>query len=694
MAVAVKKYNPGFLSDYEIIASFCVRTAEFDSLVESLRESGAGSSPHSLVIGPRGSGKTHLLLRVAAEVRRNPDFTGLFPITLAEESYEVTTCGEFWLECLGRLADQAPGEVRENLRRTYEELRTVTDDQALADRCIGSLLDFADRHKTRLLLLVENLNMLFDDINDPDVGWRLRQTLQTEPRFILFGSATSRFNEIDNPDRALYDLFRIITLHPLDTAQCETLWQTVAGKRSPDGAVRPLEILTGGNPRLLTIIARFGADRSFRDLMENLLDLVDEHTEYFKSHLEALPPQERRVYLALARLWKPSTTREIADLARLNTSTCSAQLKRLVQRGAVTLEGGTPRRRQYYLTERLYNIYYLLRSGRITDRLVQALIEFMVCLYSSAELAKLLAIISNDLHASESLPPSVADQVANALLDEALSLSAIGRQDDAVAVFDQFVKQFESDGDHSALYQVATALTNKSTFLFRTGHVQDSIVVCDYSLDRFEGCKDDDILFLMVLTLGTKAMALIEMAEPLNALRTLDQALAHIREADHPLLGFATPQLLQLRGTVLIHLNRPKEAIEALDQVIQVYSSIDGPTIEANLPFAVIVKALALDSIGQPMTEFDFSLLLKGLAEAGSILPGSIEAMLPYISSVGTIQALGVIQASPAAPLLLPLVIALQQEAGQTPQVAKEVAEVASDVRAKLADVRARHAEA
>ena len=44
--------------------------------------------------------------------------------------------------------------------------------------------------------------------------------------------------------------------------------------------------------------------------MENLLDLVDEHTEYFKSHLEALPPQERRVYLALARLWKPSTTRE------------------------------------------------------------------------------------------------------------------------------------------------------------------------------------------------------------------------------------------------------------------------------------------------------------------------------------------------------------------------------------------------
>ena len=121
MAVAVKKYNPGFLSDQEIIDSFCVRTAEFDSLVESLRESDGSSSPHSLVIGPRGSGKTHLLLRVAAEVRRDPALSGLFPIVFAEESYEVTTCGEFWLECLGRLAEQAPSEERDNLRLTYDD---------------------------------------------------------------------------------------------------------------------------------------------------------------------------------------------------------------------------------------------------------------------------------------------------------------------------------------------------------------------------------------------------------------------------------------------------------------------------------------------------------------------------------------------------------------------------------------------
>ena len=394
MVAAVKKYNPGFLTDDEIVDTFCVRTHEFESIVESLRESSDSSSTHSLVIGPRGSGKTHLLLRVAAEVRRDPALSGIFPVVFAEESYEVTTCGELWLECLGRLADQAPADEQAGLGLTYDDLRTVSDDHALAERCLGSLLDFADHHDTRLLLIVENLNMLFSDMSDPDVGWQLRKTLQTEPRIILLGSATSRFDEIDSPEHALYDLFRVLTLRPLDTAGCEALWQSVSGKPSVGDTVRPLEILTGGSPRLIAIIARFGADRSFADLMNNLLDLVDEHTEYFKSHLEALPAQERRVYLALARLWKPSTAREVADQSRLDTNACSAQLRRLVERGVVAIEGGTPRRREYYLTERLYNIYYLLRRGAGTDRLVTVVIDFMLCFYSPSEIREIDAFIA------------------------------------------------------------------------------------------------------------------------------------------------------------------------------------------------------------------------------------------------------------------------------------------------------------
>ena len=66
----------------------------------------------------------------------------------------------------------------------------------------------------------------------------------------------------------------------------------------------------------------------------------------------------------------------------METSKCSAQLRRLVGRGVVSDEGGTHRRKQYYVSERLYNIYYLLRRSRGTDSLVGALVRFMDAYYS------------------------------------------------------------------------------------------------------------------------------------------------------------------------------------------------------------------------------------------------------------------------------------------------------------------------
>ena len=145
--MVTKKYNPGFLTDDELVASFCVRTSEFESIIETLGENTGNSNQHLMVIGPRGSGKTNLMLRVAIESRRNPELSvQVFPVTFAEESYEVSTCGEFWLECLSRLADQAPQpDCASDLGRTCQDLRAMHDDRLLAERCLGALLDFSDR---------------------------------------------------------------------------------------------------------------------------------------------------------------------------------------------------------------------------------------------------------------------------------------------------------------------------------------------------------------------------------------------------------------------------------------------------------------------------------------------------------------------------------------------------------------------
>ena len=686
MSAGIKKYNPGFLSDDEIVASFCVREAEFKTLVESLHASTGSSNVHSLVIGPRGSGKTHLLLRVAAEIRQDPSLSGFYPIVFAEESYEVSSVGEFWLECLSHLSEQAPEDERSDLRLSYGDLRNTGDDRDLATRCLGAILDFADRHGKRITLLVENLNMLFADMDDPDAGWRLRHTLQTEPRIVLLGSATSRFDEIDHPDHALYDLFRVITLRPLDTPECGSLWEAVSGQFSTSLAIRPLEILTGGNPRLLAIVALFSAGRSFRELMDNLLDLVDDHTEYFKSHLESLPTLERRVYLSLARLWKPATAREVADQSRTDINKCSALLARLVERGAVTVIGGTPRRRQYYLTERLYNIYYLLRRDSGSSRVVEALIDFMVCLYSPDELWD---VVMEFYWETKLATADAQEPVAQVLINKAQLLADLGHEDGAIAIFEHVAERMRMSKVSAHQNQAVVAALNKVLKLKLAGRYDEVIQECDDLLASFGTSKEPAHVVMMAVALDSKGRAWVELGNIPEAVHAYDQALENFAAAPTPDLDQLVADTMLRKGLALVQNQNLSEAVAIFDGVVGRFVVSNAASPLPHVTNALLSKAAALILQGKTFAESDFSLLLYSVAKEGGLRPGVIPGLIALAAIFGAARTLELIQESPAADLLVPLITALQQELGQETHVAKEVDEVAADVRRNLADLTA-----
>ena len=582
--VVARKYNPGFLSDDEIVASFCVRTNEFESIMEMLRECRGASNTHQIVIGPRGSGKTTLLLRVAAEVRRAAGLAeSFFPIVFAEESYEVATAGEFWLECLGRLAVQAPqGDGAPDLHRTYDELRTIRDDRSLADRSLGALLDFSDREGRRLVLMAENLNTMFREMADEDAGWRLRKILQTEPRIILLASATSRFDQMDNPDNALYELFRVVPLRPLDAGECAVLWETVTGQGARLGTIRALRILVGGSPRLFVLLARFGAGLSFRRLMADLLDLVDDHTEYFRSHLEMLAPQERRVYLALADLWKPATTGEIADGARLETSKCSAQLARLVERQLVRVAGGTARRKQYYLTERLYNIYHLLRRPRGSDRLVKSLVHFMTSYYSPRELQE---IGTGIVHATDSGDGEMR-QMEWVALTQLVNIPTLGkRREELLAMIPSEL----SEDLGLAIRPVGEPMREL------TGARPDSPDV--------ESLAVDDVDASAVL-LGRdrleRGRTHWKLKRPEEALSACDEVVRRYGENEALAFREIVAEALVDKGAMLAGLNRLEEALATCDDVERRYGYSQAPTLLQAVAKALFNKGIALDGLNRP----------------------------------------------------------------------------------------------
>src|SRR6267142_1049449 len=147
------KYNPGFYSDEEIMTSFVARKEILSILLETIRENTGSSNQHFLLVGPRGIGKTTLARRVAAEIRSTEPLNTLwFPVQFAEESYQVATPGEFWLEALARLGDQ---EKQLGLSKAVQDFRSERDEVRLRERAFGEIVDYARRVKKRVLLIVE-----------------------------------------------------------------------------------------------------------------------------------------------------------------------------------------------------------------------------------------------------------------------------------------------------------------------------------------------------------------------------------------------------------------------------------------------------------------------------------------------------------------------------------------------------------
>ena len=693
-----KKYNPGFLSDSEIVASSCIRNAEFASLLESLHASEGNANVHSLVIGPRGSGKTHLLLRVAAEVRRDDRLSAFYPIVFAEESYEVATVGEFWLECLNHLAEQAPEGERAGLRLSYSDLRTTADDRDLAGRCLGTILDFADRHEKRLLVVAENLNMLFADTADPDAGWRLRHTLQTEPRIVLLGSATSRFDEIDHPDHALYDLFRVLTLQALDTEECDTLWSALSGQPKGSLQMRPLQILTGGNPRLIAVLAGFVKTYSFKDLMSNLFDLVDEHTEYFRSHIEALPPQERRVYLALARLWKPATAKEVASQARVNVNKCSAQLGRLVDRGAVLLEDGARRRRTYYVAERMYNIYYLLRRPGAESHVVDALVRFMALYYSPDELVHIGIGMAEGLDRDD---PRQMDIQSTAFL-HLLALPELGDLLVDVLTQDAVIGAFGSTQTPKLAEPMAYALLAKARTMETEQRWEEALGYCEEALRVASDVGGDDLAVANGAAVLRKMSLLKKLDRDEESIATVavnyfaDDQRVDVDMADAIVkmhLGLDRvphPIGIVYRAFTLSTLGNVEAAIREAESALGLLEDSTDDNDRKLRGIAIVMKGLLAATMGRTIGRTDVVNLLSDMAEQRlTLLPTwSVHVLLQYVATIEPAEALALIERAGAVDPLQPIVVALGRELGQCPSVSRELDEVSKDVQNTIIQMR------
>ena len=577
-----------------------------------------------------------LLARVAAELRTVPELRGaLLPVRFMEDNQEVFDIGDFWLEALVYLAaecrEQHPGLSRE-IKATHADLANRPTRDDIAGHARAALLDAADRLERRLVLMVENLQDLFDDV-DENFGWQLRESLQTDPEIMLLGTATSRFEALDDAREPFFELFRILPLRHLTTAECVRLWHAITGEQRGEREMRPLEILTGGSPRLLVIVAEFARHRTVPKLLEELVGLVDDHSEYFRGNLNSLPKTERRVYVALADLWTPSSTREVANRGRMGVRKTSALLGRLVRRGAVKVDGDGGSR-LYSVAEPLHCIYYKMRRWRDEAAVVRGLIRFMVAFYGPDETTRILGTLMADeayqqafRRAEEDLAgksgetepsiehhaefirrygsssnPEVQGVVAAAVFHRAESIQRAGEHRAAVTAFHEVVTRFGRSAVPDVQGCVAAALVSAGYLHGRLGDPDAAIGCYDEVIRRFGGSllpQPRSCVATALLNKGSTVAGSGSRESAHSAIAIWDDIIERFGLDGEPDIQVQVASALTKKATAQVAMGRGEEAVAVCDDVVRRYRTSDRPELRREVAMALESKATSLNRMGR-----------------------------------------------------------------------------------------------
>lgn len=587
----IRKFNPGILqSDEEVKNQFVVRSRELGVVLDVLKGNiGSPSCQHVLLVAPRGRGKTMLLARVAVELRTDRELSErLLPVRFMEESQEILSLADFWLESLFYLArehaTQDPQLARE-LQDVHAALAAEWQGRELEERARAAVLETTDRLGKQLVLMVENLQTLCEHVDD-DFGWKLRGVLQSEPQIILLATATSRFKGLDDAREPFFELFRILRLEPLDIDECQRLWRMVSGDKVSEREVRPLQILTGGDPRLLVIIGGFAQHGSLRQLMEELVRLIDDHTEYFRGHLEVFAKTERRVYLAVIDLWQPSTTGEIAARARMDVRAVSALLGRLIERGAVRAEG-SGRKRKYAAAERLYSIYYKLRRERDEAVVVRNLIHFMAVFYTESEL--------DDW--SREMPLEAAEWPA---IRDGLML-AVSESPQICRIFsDEMWSDLTRTSKRAAdiHYAQARRILNEITAALGENAFERVIEIVDRLLSSETTSLPQVPKWVVASIVSAKAFAYEGLNQPEAALAIYDEVVERFCGSKAPGLKAQIAILLLRKGITQEHIGEDRAAIATFDEMVDRFGNSNATELQEWITKAQVSKGGALERLG------------------------------------------------------------------------------------------------
>ncbi|MEU0494728.1 MarR family transcriptional regulator [Mycobacterium sp. NPDC006124] len=379
-------FTPSASRPEDLDAMTVGRESLFETLVHRISSAARdGSRPHTLLVAPRGAGKTHTQHVVVRRSLVDPSNTKAFlPVLIPEDSLAIGSYLDLLVE-MARTIDTDLAETARGLRRDGD---AVGIEQAIVAHADGRMV----------LLAVENLDRVFDALGGAGQG-SLRAWVETSTAVMVFGTAPALFGGVSSRDMPWYGSFMVETLPEFGVPDGASILRRAAEKRgddalasfvdSPSGRERlgVIHRLAGGLPRTWHILSDFVDATSLDALVPVVGALLDRMTPQYQNQLWELPSGEQRLVVELARHWEPRTVSDLAAAVGVSNQSAATALGRLVSARWVTSaksRDGDRRASWYDLTEPLVR-YQLRYREEHTDAVVR----------------EIIARLSDDGHANE-----------------------------------------------------------------------------------------------------------------------------------------------------------------------------------------------------------------------------------------------------------------------------------------------------
>jgi len=382
-------YTPENQTKEELIDNFVIRNKEFKRIYKDIKSTPLDESPQNFLIeGQRGTGKTSLMLRIRYEIenelKKKNNNKILLPVQLPEEQYGVFDLCRLWEHIADYLHEESGFET------LADELDKQAEYKDYPSSCFNTLDDFLVKNNKRLILFLDNFGDMLNKFTDIEQK-RLRDIFHTSKHIHLIAASAQTLEATYKHDQPFFEFFKIIRLKNLTPKEATALLQQLATRYDAEDAIEKIikeeperietiRILTGGVPRTIALLFEVFLDKNAK-IFEDLESLLDRVTPLYKHRMDDLKRNQQAIMNVIALNWDGIATAEIVERLKgrgFDNKKVAAQLKALEQNGLVSSKKVDKKNKIYFIRERFFNIWYLMRYGRKKNKMqVLWLVRFL-----------------------------------------------------------------------------------------------------------------------------------------------------------------------------------------------------------------------------------------------------------------------------------------------------------------------------